>query len=193
MRKEIRELLNKPYYSSGNYTDYDRLKESLTITFHYEGSERHLTCREVDEFSDCGIDHWFKGIIQSLYYKPNHYGLALVGKHEIGKTQFFRRLAPQKDWYGKDTYNSMIIDLEDAIVKKDLDYVEMDNFTVINPYTPEAYAEKRLVSYCCSTNIWNYPPRKNWIVLNVESISFELYNSIDKEQLWIEIFNKFKS
>jgi len=49
-----------------------------------------------------------------------------------------------------------------------------------------------LASYCCATNKWSFPQRKNFIIVPVKKINFELFNSINKELLWIEIFNKFK-
>lgn len=184
MRPYIIEILNQPVEE---YSLFQKLKDSLHYSNHSQVN---------GDNTDTLIDYWFKGVIHSLFYKPNKLGLVLLSDQYIGKTEFFRRLLPDRSWYGErdlDIYNQLIVNLDFNIVKKDLDYVEMDNFTVVNPYTPDAYADKRLASYCCATNHWNYPSRKSWVILKLDSIDHELYNSIDKLQLWIEIFNKFKS
>lgn len=162
----------------------------------------------------CGEKHkmlnmWFKGVIESLYYRPNKYVLVLEGKGGIGKSEFFRHLLPENVYFKysdsyyaheikKYAYNCLLIDL--VFEKHMLNIPTEENF-IVEPFCGTsdvpgerryASTNKRLASYCSTTNKWQYPPRKNFIVLKLESINQELFNSIDKLQLWIEIFNKFK-
>lgn len=175
------------------YPFYEQLKSCIKIKFHFESGDGTVGCDEVDT----GIDDWFRGVIQSLYYRPNHHALILCGQARIGKTEFFRRLVPQKEWYCESVrpefmFNKLICNLDEGFLKYQLSIVEKDDFEVRYPYTEQITCDKRLMSYCCATNFHRHPRRNNFIVLNVESINWEMYNSIDKHLLWIEIFNKFK-
>lgn len=162
-----------------------------------------LVCKPSSEtYPEDAIDNWFKCVIHSLYYRPNHYCLVLVGNQNMGKTQFFRRLFPDQhvngefytEFYPEGLYSNLVIGFDEGMEKKHLNLPMEDNFIITHEETEYVYArcDKRLASYCCTTNVWRHPQRKNYIVLHLESINQELYNSIDKELLWIEIFNKFK-
>lgn len=163
--------------------------------------------------SEWDLDLWFKGVIESLYYRPNKYVLVLKGKEAIGKSTFFRQLLPHYEdtntnffddfWYceynelsSDHLYGSLILNTE--FTKKLLNKSMEDNFIVRGDKSfrdvvdVDASCNKRLASYCSTTNHWQHPPRNNFIVLHLESINHELFNNIDKLQLWIEIFNKFK-
>jgi len=160
-----------------NTTDlYTRLLDSLYVT--------------TDQ-----ADNWFKGIIESLFYKPNKYVFVLEGVQAIGKTHFLQHL-----WYNpykyiecneirvSDLYDNVIINLD--FEKKHLNKPMSDFFLIVDNDPP--IVDKRLASFCSTTNKWQFPQRKNYIVIKLEKIDWELYNSIDKRLLWIEIFNRFK-
>lgn len=193
-REEIIRYLDKPVTADKFY--YDNLKDCIRIKFAYDTFDGFLTCKEIDQFSNCFIDNWFKGVIHSLYYRPNHYVLVLSGENQ---GDFFRDLFSQEEMYidchanyttrSEFMYDRLVLELD--FFKNTLDIAEKDDFKVIESF-PTFYAEKRLSSYCSIVNKWPYPPRKNFIVLKVESINCELFNSINKHLLWIEIFNKFK-
>lgn len=136
------------------------------------------------------IDQWFEGMINSLYYKPNKLALVLEG-NEVYNTAFFSGLLYDRSLYsefdfGKPIYENLIIDLE--FDKTNMSYPSRDNFTVIFGEYP---CDKRLASYCSTASKWVYPKRNDFIVIPVIEINWNLYNSIDKRELWIEIFNKF--
>jgi len=139
------------------------------------------------------IDNWFKGIINSLYYRPNKLVLVFKGEHGIGKKRFFNGLLPVPhicQYYEKANvylYYNLLFRIE--FTKRILNIPNEENFTVSLGEYP---CDKRLASYCSTTHKWNFPQRKNFIIVPVKNINFELFNSIDKELLWIEIFNKFK-
>lgn len=203
IRQQIIQQLDKPveYFSL-----YYELKSCLEYTNVQQGDFTN---------TDSKIDMWFQGIIESLYYRPNKYVLVLEASQNIGKSSFFRSLFPDimKKYYYEDSflglatediYSTIIMNLE--FTKKYLNMPMEENF-IVNDFdayeasmTQMGYeiggkiisSDKRLASYCSTTNKWQHPPRKNFIVLKLESINQELFNSIDKLQLWIEIFNKFK-
>jgi hypothetical protein len=192
MRKEIIGLLDRPKTHEGYL--YEELKDCIQVRFHYETRIHHLTLREVDEFSDSGIDHWFMGCIQSLFYRPNKYALVLKSEHQFGMDILFARLLPNNEWYAEseyDRYNEHLYSkfiLNHAFSKQSQDIIERDNFIVVD----SAYAEKRLCSYCSTVKAWNYPNRKHVIVLEVLKIDWERFEAINKLDLWVELFNRFK-
>lgn len=195
IRQQIIEQLDKPApgfeYFLGNR--YQQLKECLILK------------PGTDQTNGAIVDEWFKGVIESLYYRPNKNVLVLEGEQGIGKSWFFSNLMPKRVpytnnfWYvdagsitfEKYLYSTLITDLE--FEKLTLWLPTEENFITYHMFDMDKpVADKRLASYCSTTNKWVYPPRKNFIVLHLESINQELFNSIDKELLWIEIFNKFK-
>lgn len=168
---------------SGNY---DALKKCI------------ITKDKVDE-----IDTWFKGIVESVTrYKPNTRCLVFNGRLGIGKSSFFSDIFPDGlEFYtvcmnkpsDNAVYNTLITDIKigPGILSQTL--------PAHNPVTYLADCgnptlEKRLTSFCSTWNDskadWKFTRRL--IVINVESIDWEIYNSIDKKNLWIEIFQKFK-
>lgn len=183
IREKIIELLNKPTFHEYSYLD---LITSLNTVSEQCGVKSKM------------LDMWFKGVIESLYYRPNHYVLVLLGNERIGKSEFFRRLLPDKSWLHQGSGDKMtvfeypIILFDEGMTKNQLDLCEKDVFLVRKPYTEMAVADKRISSYCCTSNVWRHPQRKNYLVLKLESINQELFNSIDKLSLWTEIFHKFK-
>lgn len=197
-REEIIKYLDRPVE---NKDLYSQLK---CLCIKLKEDESLKTLGDLIDKLDT-IDNWFKGVIQSLYYRPNHYALILCG-HNQG--DFFRDLFPQKEMYinchanyitrSEFMYDNLVLEIE--FFKNTLDIVERDDFIVRDIVESDDFihndikvtCDKRLASYCSITNIWPYPVRSHFIVLNVESINWEIYNSIDKHLLWIEIFNKFK-
>ena len=147
------------------------------------------------------IDEWFKNCIHSLFYKPNHTRLILVGPQNIGKTQFFRMLLPDelKSFYSEnstDIYNKFI-DCDDDFSIKSSSKKKLSHtgFKVLkeNAFMPGMpVADKRLINYCGTRNhSMKDSPRHN-ICIEIESINIELYNSIDKLKLWQELFAMYK-
>lgn len=201
IREEIIKYLSEPYPLLGEeeFNLYDKLKDCIFIKFYYENSTHILSCKEIDSFSTCRIDDWFKGVIESLYYRPNHFALIFKGENQ---GDFFRYLLPEPiprliagstNIKYLSVYEPILIEYE--FEKNTLDIVMEDNFTTITDYSLFPFGvgtTKRLSSYCSIVKDWHHPPRKSFIVLDVVDINLELFNSIDKYLLWIEIFNKFK-
>jgi hypothetical protein len=179
MRNEIIKKLSEPFIDTNDY--YTQLKSCII-------------CEDVDR-----VDEWFRGAIESLYYRPNHTALILCGEEEVENEHFLRNLLPGP-WYveRKEDQNlvhtNFIINYE--FEKRSLYLPQQDEFIVRPSYSgnPCLYpeADKRLASYCSVVDKWPYPPRKNFIVLNVKWIESSLFNSIPKSILWSQIFNHFK-
>lgn len=218
IREEIIKQLDKPIELSDIAYHEASLLEDGTygVGFTYTSRYKLLKdCLIYKDGSEWDLDLWFKGIINSLYYRPNKYVLVLEGKYTSVYNMFLSRMfEPNKcqfiDSGEGSIYDALIICKN--FYKNELNIPMEDNFVVNKEISklhfeyesPEDFAnnlmkvtgfsscDKRLASYCSTTNKWQHPPRKNFIVLKLESINQELFNSIDKLQLWIEIFNKFK-
>jgi len=193
IREEIISYLN--CYESSYYPNYEKLKKSLVHFVQPSLFEDKV----VDEQSD-KLDLWFEGIVNSLFYKPNNTMLVLEGKEDCIK--WFEELLFDTQLYCDCCMSDLKPCLyESLIVQFDFEYqkqqkiIEEDNFIILEENAKNLIypgTDKRLCSYCTTTNEWRYPQRKNVIVIKVEKIDWELYNSIDKTELWREIFYKFK-
>lgn len=210
IREQIIQRLDKQYtaetINESGISYYRELKQCLNTIPEQCGTKSQI------------LDDWFRGVIESLYYRPNKYVLVLEGKQGIGKTYFFRRLFPRvwdelclyTEIFNSDLihyliYDNLTVSFDEGMSKKDLNLPNEDNFKVNedisklhfeyesnedfvnNLLTVHGFSscDKRLASYCCTTNKWQFPQRKNYIILHLESINQELFNSIDKELLWI--------
>lgn len=180
MRKEIIAQLDK----HAEFGHYQALKSCLILQ---------------DEFTTTSgpvVDDWFKGIIQSLFYRPNKYVLVLEYQDDL--KWFFRDLLPVKTWYcehyiyaehnSTGCYDHLI---NNCVFERNVLNVPIRDDGIVVKINDEWEFEKRLWSYCTTTDNWRYT-RSNFILLRLEEINRELYNSIDKQKLWIEIFNRFK-
>lgn len=184
---------------------YEELKSRFICKFSCEGRLHNLSCEEIDQFSDCGIDHWFKGCIDSLYYKPNKFLLVLNGvkgnplRHlhssiVYGEQSVFTPLLYEKFIYLFDEYECNVPGIKSINNLIEDDFFKIDNReSRFSDGTPHVLVDKRLSSFVVTTNSWTYPQRKKIIVLDIESINIDKYNEINNKLLWIDIFNKFKT
>lgn len=138
---------------------------------------------------DPRIDDWFKGVIDSLYYRPNKLALILEGTVMLNDNFIVNMLYDRSLHTDSDLkmYECLILDM--CFEKYNLNYPSRANFTVTRGEYP---CDKRLASYVDTKLSWVYPKRKDFIVIPVVEIDWKLFNSINKKKLWIEIFNKFK-
>lgn len=144
-------------------------------------------CILTDSEMDSRIDDWFKGVIHSLFYRPNKAALVFVG-NEVSNSMFFRNLVYDKLLYS-DNYNDMYdcLILDYTFNKYNLVYPSRGNFTI-----SLGECDKRLASYISTEFSWSHPKRKDFIIIEVNEIDWALFHTINRKQLWIEIFNKFK-
>lgn len=184
------------------------IKHDLGLVYTGGELERLYSCftfKNDPAYERIKLQTWFQGCIESLFYRPNKYCLVLSGKQGIGKTEFFRRISPNKNWL---TQSSNIRDMEKLCmdflfvmvdeelysyskVKQMRTLCQSQNFVI---YDGDEFPEcdKRLASYCGTVNEWPHPSCKWDLVIEIESIDWQMFNSIDKNLLWSELFHKFK-
>ena len=158
-----------------------------------------------DDYSEEGdkieasFNNWFRGVISSLFYKPNENLLIFCGDKGIGKSYFFDNLFPDKGNLGvsaikTSVYNSMILEIEHNSKANTISAIKDICFKVNKFEEGKPSCDKRLASYYITQNQkWHLPQRKDICVINVDSIDIKLFESIDKLKLWQEIFYIFKN
>lgn len=185
MRKEIaRYLMSQPQQTT-------HLLENLKSCLHLDSSYNRT--EDMNE----RVNKWFSDCIGSLFYRPNHNALVLVGPQAIGKTEFFRKLLPDGKWftdirqpYSKipDVSNYFLVDMSDFPVDLVKQIVSTEGFSVTQGDYPTA--SKRCASVCYTTNYIRreFSDARRSIVVYLKEIDWVGFNSIDKYNLWNEIF-----
>lgn len=158
----------------------------------YETLKKCLVLDETKNSDIEGIDRFFDGVMKSLFYRANGTGLVLVGRQGIGKTEFFRRLLPQREWITTAQYaiyHSLIIDFSEHDTKLIGQTLSNDGFIVNKDCT----VNKRLASvvYTCNELPRQLQNRKSLAIVYLKHIDNHTFNSIDKTWLWVEIWNNF--
>tara|TARA_R110000796_G_scaffold73842_1_gene165862 strand:- start:7808 stop:10051 length:2244 start_codon:yes stop_codon:yes gene_type:complete len=161
------------------------------------------------------IKKWLIGIVASVYKQHSPLLLVLTGGQNSGKTEFFRRLLPEalQKYYaeskldaGKDDEILMtqkLIIMDDELggkskqeAKRLKELTSKDYFTLREPYGRKNVRLKRLAVLCGTSNdelVLNDPTgNRRTVPINVISIDHELYNSIDKSDLFLEAYHAFK-
>lgn len=163
------------------------------------------------------IKKWLVGLVQSTYEKHSPLMLVLVGeKQGTGKTEFFRRLLPDElkplmvsnDINGhKDTFLTMCKNLlfidDEMSGKSTKDYRRMKEILsteykeIRKSYGRNAEKYRRLCIFGgCSNDsdiLIDKTGNRRFIPIDVQSIDHDLYNSIDKTELFMEIYHLFES
>lgn len=156
------------------------------------------------------ITRWLVGVVASVYGDwYNSIFLILCGPKGCGKTEFFRRLLPMplmrflaesKLTSGKDDEMLcakallLLVDEMDTLNKRDAAeirrFLSTNIFTFRPPYAKAPVSSKRLASLCGASNesqvIVDAQNNRRIVPICIKSVNHELYNSIDKEQLFKE-------
>lgn len=162
------------------------------------------------------IRKWLVAIPAAIEGKPIRLVLALTGGQLTGKTEWFRRLLPSKlkKYYGESKLEAgkddellmcqKLIVMDDELGGKNASnskHFKMlsskDYFSLRAPYDKANMDYKRLALLCGTSNekeIIN-DPTGNTRILPVEviSINHEMYNAIDKDELFMEIVRAYES
>ncbi|MEI6187053.1 MAG: VapE domain-containing protein [Alphaproteobacteria bacterium] len=158
------------------------------------------------------LQSWLLGIIETIYLEEaNILQLILAGKQNTGKSIFFKKLLPKRlnNYFGlsqldkgKDDELLMcqkLIILDDEYSgKSKLDaklikrLLSAPSFDLREPYGKKNVTLKRIASLCATSNeteLLNDSTgnRRNIIFEVIGKFSYDLYNSIDKEQLFAQI------
>jgi hypothetical protein len=177
----------------------------------------NLTEPEKVDFAKEFIFKWMIGVVNCLYGKPNPLILLIVSPQVgIGKTEFFRRLLPHEldPYWGeaeldnKDIYNTMsqnLIVYNDefsASTKLEVEVLRKLTssriFSVTKKYQAEQSQIPRIASLCGSCNhtevIKDTVDNRRYLVIEPppKRFNFEIYNKIDKKQLWAQAYNYYQ-
>jgi len=162
------------------------------------------------------ITKWLIGIVSAAHWEHSPLFLALCGGQGTGKTEFFRRLLPKElgKYYaeskldaGKDdeilmTQKLLIIDDElggksKQEAKRLKELTSKADFTLREPYGRKNVTLKRLAVLGGTTNddaVLNDPTGNRRIIpINVKSINHGVYNSINKKDLFLEVYQLYAS
>lgn len=168
------------------------------------------------ENKDMFIRKWLLSIMAAYDGFPVRSVLALVGGQNTGKTEWFRRLLPVelKQYYaeskldaGKDDDILMcekLIVMDDEMggkskqdEKRFKELTSKEVFSYRAPYARHNEDRKRLAILCGTSNDRNVinDPTGNTRILpvNVLSINHGIYNSVDKTQLFMELYHSYQN
>jgi predicted P-loop ATPase len=168
------------------------------------------------ENHDLFIKKWLTSLMASINGKHSPLVLVLVGGQNTGKTEWFRRLLPDelKSYYAEDKLDQgkdsdilmtkKLIIMDDEMGGKSKAEAKMLNrltssqtFSIREPYGVVSVDLNRLAMLCGTTNIEGLlsDPTGNRRILPVKvlSINHQLYNSIDKKALFMEMYHLYNS
>jgi predicted P-loop ATPase len=200
---------------------YDPLKSFIESNKHIrtdgKNMDRLIVSIKTDTPNhDLFVRKWLCSIMATIHGKHSPLMLVLCGGQNSGKTEWFRRLLPDqlKHFYaeskldeGKDADILMtrkLIVMDDEMggkskseQKRLKEMTSKQVFSIREPYGRVSVDLRRLAMLCGTTNdhqILSDPTGNRRILpINVLSIDHRLYNSIDKNSLFIEIYRLWQS
>jgi len=167
------------------------------------------------DFLSVFLERWLISIIASMNGTYSLLVLVLVGGQATGKTKFFRGLLPYElqNYYaeskldaGKDDEILMtdhLIIMDDEFggkskieAKKFKDLSSKEYFTIRKPYGKLTQQMKRYAVLCGTSNdpevLNDATGNRRLIPINVINFDWETYEKIDKTELFMELFWKWK-
>ena len=218
--KDVSKDLIESIIFSENTPEFNPIAEYIEKNIHRKSTgnidQLCKTIRSNTDMKNVFIKKWLLSIIASYEGYPVRSVLSLVGGQNSGKTEWFRRLLPNnlKKYYaeskldnGKDDDILMcqkLIVMDDEMGGKSKQdekrFKELTSKSVFSLRAPYArYNEdfKRLALLCGTSNdpqLINDPTGNTRILpIEVLSIDHELFNSIDKDELFMEIYRAYES
>jgi hypothetical protein len=163
---------------------------------------------------DMFIKKWLTSLMASINGKHSPLVLVLVGGQNTGKTEWFRRLLPDKlkAYYAEDkldqgkdseilmTKKLIIMDDEmggkSKAESKTLNRLtSSQTFSIREPYGVVSVDLNRLAMLCGTTNydgVLSDPTgNRRMLPIRVLSVDFDLYNSINKTDLFYEVYHLY--
>jgi predicted P-loop ATPase len=218
--KEVtKDLINSIIYSDF-VPQYNPITEYIDNNRHRNNTgnvDRIISSiKTTTEYSDVFIRKWLVSIIAAYDGHPVRSVLALVGGQNTGKTEWFRRLLPGKlkKYYaeskldnGKDDELLMcekLIVMDDEMggkskqdEKRFKELTSKATFSLRAAYGRHNEDYKRLAILCGTSNdpaVINDPTGNTRILpVEVVTIDHELYNSVDKDELFMELVRMYES
>lgn len=193
--------------------NFDKLVSCFKV--HHEVNIKG-TNYEVTDYLNTFLKKWLLSIVGSAHGTYSLMILVLNGKQGISKTEFFRGLLPLElhDYYaesslddGKDseilmTKKLLIVDDEFGGKNKN-DYKKLKNisskqtFSIRRPYGKVSEDLERIAVLGGTTNeseiINDYTGNRRIIPVNVISFDIDKFRSIDKIDLFIELFHEWEA
>lgn len=170
-----------------------------------------FTKQEVSEF----FEKWLIGIWGNVYNEiPNILALILTGQQHAGKSHFFKYLLPEplREYFCKSTLDKdheqimcsylLVMDDEyDGKNKKETAlWKEIQStayFTFRAPYAKMPETRKRLATLCGTANeddlLTDHTGNRRNIVFKLKGRDKDIYDSIPKDMLLLEAYNKYKA
>lgn len=193
--------------------EFEKLKNCFNIKTEivYNGE-----IKGVSDYLDVFLKKWLLGIVASAHGTYSLMVLVLIGTQTINKTKFFRNLLPRDlmEYYAESTLDKekdseilmckklLIVDDEfggkskkDAVLMKRMSSVQ--TFSIRAPYGRVSEDLNRLAVLAGTTNedeVINDPTGNRRIIpINLISFDYETYEKIDKDRLFIELYNEWKT
>lgn len=218
--KEITKDLVQSVIFSDLIIEFNPISEYIEKNLHRKSSGNiEALCKTVISqtgYKNIFIRKWMLSLIAAHDGHPVRSVLSLVGGQHSGKTEWFRRLLPNglKKYYaeskldaGKDDDILMcqkLIVMDDEMggkskqdEKRFKELTSKNIFSLRAPYGSHNEDFKRLAVLCGTSNDPEIitDPTGNTRILPIEvmSIDHELYNSIDKDELFMEAYRAYES
>lgn len=191
--------------------EFEKLKQCFEIQHSFYGKNG---VGEIDKntYLDIFLKKWLVSLVASAYGTYSLMILVLNGEQGTNKTKFFRNLLPKelRQFYsesnldeGKDseilmTKKWLIVDDEfGGKSKKDATKLKrmssQQTFSIRMPYGRVSEDLLRLAVLGGTSNdyeVINDPTGNRRVIpINIKSFNFELYDTIDKDKLFIELYN----
>ena len=170
---------------------------------------------EAKEFRRYFIRKWLLGMVSGWHGTYSLLTLVLVGDQGTGKSKWFRGLFPEelqpyyaeakmdgdKDHLTLMTTKALILDdefsgksrREEALFKE---ISSKQEITIRKPYARMAETHRRIAALAGTTNDENIKGdltgNRRILAVHVSSIDWELYNSVDKVDLMVELYKEWK-
>ncbi|MCZ4244938.1 VapE domain-containing protein [Pedobacter punctiformis] len=217
--KDITKDLCESYIFSDFISEYNPITEYIEKNLHRRsvGNIASLAkcIRSETKMKEVFVRKWFLSLIAAYNGHPVRSVLALCGGQNTGKTEWFRRLLPTglRKYYaeskldaGKDDDILMcqkLIVMDDEMggkskqdEKRFKELTSKSVFSLRAPYARSNEDFKRLAVLCGTSNdheVINDPTGNTRILpINVVSLDHELYNSIDKDELFMEAYRAYE-
>lgn len=169
----------------------------------------------VSNYLDIFLTKWLLSVVASMHGTYSIMVLVLLGGQNEGKTNFFRHLLPESllSYYAESKLDNgekdevimtkKIIVMDDEFggknkheAKKFKELTAKDSFYIRKPWGKFHEDLKRIAVLCGTSNeneIINDPTGNRRIIpVNVVSIDWDKYYSIDKDALWMELYWMWK-
>ena len=168
------------------------------------------------EYLQCYARKWLLSCVASWHGTYSVMMMVLCGEQMNGKTNFFRWLLPEelRDYYAESTLDrgkdDEILMCQKAIIcddeydgKSKQDYKKLKSllskqtFSIRKPYGKITEDLTRIAVLCGTSNeeeIINDPTGNRRIIpVQVETIDWDIYKTVDKTALWMELYHEWKA